>query len=292
MNGHVPVYYDCHCHTWLCLHAVGTVMDLAEAAERRGLKGLVVTCHNPLPIDPCPGSRMSLAQWPTYLQMVGDARAEMSGRVDVRLGLEVDWLADQGDFIRRQLQQVSLDMVLGSVHANLPHFYERFAPEDVTGMVESYYAELVDCARTGLFDCLTHIDLIKTVLPAGSWSPVRFQGVIDCALDQIASTGVAVELNTSGWIKQLGEPFPGMWLLRGLARRRIPLVLGSDAHCPERIGGGFEHALTLAEQAGYGQVHYCLSGVLHGVPIDQVRASLISPSYELRVRPKPWQINR
>ena len=42
-----PVLYEMHMHTPLCKHARGEPEDYAAVAERRGLKGIVVTCHNP-----------------------------------------------------------------------------------------------------------------------------------------------------------------------------------------------------------------------------------------------------
>ena len=44
-----PLLYESHCHTPLCKHAHGLPIDYAAVALRRGLKGLIVTCHCPLP---------------------------------------------------------------------------------------------------------------------------------------------------------------------------------------------------------------------------------------------------
>ena len=41
--------YETHMHTPLCKHAAGEPEDYAEVAQRRGLKGIIVTCHNPAP---------------------------------------------------------------------------------------------------------------------------------------------------------------------------------------------------------------------------------------------------
>jgi len=44
-----PLLYESHCHTPLCKHASGTPSEYAAVAEQRGLKGIVITCHGPLP---------------------------------------------------------------------------------------------------------------------------------------------------------------------------------------------------------------------------------------------------
>ena len=41
--------YESHCHTPLCGHATGEPEEYAAMAELRGLKGIIFTCHAPLP---------------------------------------------------------------------------------------------------------------------------------------------------------------------------------------------------------------------------------------------------
>ena len=67
-------------------------------------------------------------------------------------------------------------------------------------------------------------------------------------LDQFPKlgSGVALEISTAGLRKPVGELYPDPALLAGR-----PITLGSDAHAPELVGEGFEHALELARSAGY-----------------------------------------
>ena len=44
-----PVLYESHSHTPLCKHAVGDPAEYASVAEQCGLKGIIITCHGPLP---------------------------------------------------------------------------------------------------------------------------------------------------------------------------------------------------------------------------------------------------
>ena len=54
------IMYDSHIHTFLCKHAIGAPGEYASAAERRGLRGIVITCHNPVPDGWSPEYRMEL----------------------------------------------------------------------------------------------------------------------------------------------------------------------------------------------------------------------------------------
>ena len=63
-------------------------------------------------------------------------------------------------------------------------------------------------------------------------------------------------------------------MLREMRHRSIPVVIGADAHEPERVGDRFGEALDLLEDASYAQVSYFLHRRRHTLAIDQARASL------------------
>ena len=70
-----PILYEMHMHTPFCKHARGEPEDYAEVAQQRGLKGIVVTDHNPTDDGWSPGVRMSIAELDQYVDMVDRARA-------------------------------------------------------------------------------------------------------------------------------------------------------------------------------------------------------------------------
>src|SRR5690606_3728802 len=94
--------YESHCHTPLCRHAKGEPEEYAEVALQRGLKGLIVTCHNPLPDGISQGVRMYPEQMGEYVDLVARARESYAGKVDVRLGLEADYMPGLESFLEKQ----------------------------------------------------------------------------------------------------------------------------------------------------------------------------------------------
>ncbi|MCP4288071.1 MAG: histidinol-phosphatase, partial [Gammaproteobacteria bacterium] len=62
MTNTKPILYETHLHTPLCKHATGRPEEYAAVAERRGLKGIIVTCHNPTNDGWSPQTRMNLEQ--------------------------------------------------------------------------------------------------------------------------------------------------------------------------------------------------------------------------------------
>ena len=61
-----PILYEQHMHTPLCKHAGGMPTEYAAQAFAVGLKGIVVTCHNPLPDGLSASVRMGEDQWQEY----------------------------------------------------------------------------------------------------------------------------------------------------------------------------------------------------------------------------------
>ena len=108
------------------------------------------------------------------------------------------------------------------------------------------------------------------------------------ALDRIARTGMAMELNTSGLNKDYPEIGPVM--LREMALREIPVVPGSDSHDPHRVGADFDQALAAMQAAGFGAVSYFIDRRRVGLPIrDVVLSTRRTTSVPRRVEGKVLQ---
>ena len=90
-NAAAPLLYESHMHTPLCRHSVGEPEGYAEVAAQRGLKGIIVTCHNPLPNGMAPGLAVCTRSSSTSMRWWrGHARLGRTRRCTA--GLEADYL--------------------------------------------------------------------------------------------------------------------------------------------------------------------------------------------------------
>lgn len=268
------ILYDSHMHTPLCKHARGEPGDYAKVAETRNLRGIIITCHNPGPDDNWhPQVRMAMDQLETYVDMVEHAIQVWLGRVDVRLGLESDYMPGLEGWLEQLHRQADFHYILGSIHPDAPYYKNVYDKGNDRAFQESYFENLALAAESGLFDALSHPDLIKNST-AASWDAHRVIKVVEPRLDRIADTGVAMELNTSGLHKRIKEMNPNPRMLAAMVERDIPVVLGSDAHVPERVAADFDRALDLLEDIGYESVSFFLGRQRHDVGIEEVRLSL------------------
>jgi histidinol-phosphatase (PHP family) len=268
-----PVYFDSHMHTPLCKHAMGDPEDYAAAGRAAGLRGIIVTCHSPMPDGFWPEVRMGEDELPEYLDLVARASAGLPDGFEVKVGIESDFFPGTESFIERLHASAPFHHCLGSVHFFGPEYQDRYWRGDLEEFQRLYYTHVADSAETGLFDTLAHPDLIKNAVPE-RYDFARLERHIARCLDRVAATGVAMELNTSGRHKRFPEMNPGPAVLRMMADRGIPVVLGSDAHHPRRVAEGFPEALALLEEAGFKCVSYFDRRQRVDVPVSRVAGSL------------------
>ncbi|MER3480755.1 MAG: histidinol phosphatase [Meiothermus sp.] len=247
--------FDSHMHTPLCRHAVGHPLEYVEAARRAGLEGVVFTDHSPMPPWFDAAFRMSLGQLPFYLSQLEQTRRE-AGDFYVGIGLEADYHPGTEGFVRRMVAAYPYDYLIGSIHYlgawpfDHPDFAAEFDERDLREVYRDYFQLVIQAAQSGLFHSIGHLDLPKKFghVPAEGYSDLAEE-----ALQVIAGEGLALDVNTAGWRKPVGEIYPGPAILSRARQLGIPVVLGSDAHAPEEVGYRFSDAAQVLKQAGYAE---------------------------------------
>ena len=249
------LFYDSHMHTPLCKHAWGEPEEYAAQAVKAGLKGIIFTCHCPMPDSFWPTVRMSESELDLYVELVKRTAAAYKGKLEVLLGLESEYFPGYEKWLESLHQRANFDYILGAVHWQSKEYLNKFEVGTIENFRRSYFENLALSAETGLYDCLAHPDLVKNYHP-DSWCFAIIKNTVTTVLDRIAKTGVAMELNTSGLNKSYSEMNPGNEMLRMMAERKIPIVIGSDAHKPIRVGEHFVTALNNLSEAGFEHISY------------------------------------
>ena len=273
--------YESHLHTPLCRHAIGWPGEYAAVAERKGFKGIIVTCHAPMPDGYSAHIRMAVEEFDRYVAMVQQAAKEWQGRVEILLGLESEYVPGFEGWIEELHGRARFQHVLGSVHQHAGEYLAAHFRNDWPEFQRTYFRHLAEAAETGLYDTISHPDLVKNQ-NAAEWNRLRVWDDVLRALDRIAATGVAMELNTSGRNKAVREMNPGPEMLAAMRARHIPVVLGADAHEPRRVGDLYAEALENLRAAGYDEVSYFIDRQRRTIPIPDALASLRAPAAATR----------
>ena len=233
-------------------HEVGAVRPFVDAARTAGVGEIGFTEHAyyftqlhtlwsvPYQTERC------VYDLDAYVDAVVEAREH---GLPVKLGLEVDYVAGREDETRALLAPYPWDYLLGSVHwidglgiDGEPRLTDEVGIEEAW---HRYFEMLARAAGSGLFDSLSHPDLVKIFgdrVEAFDYGEVA---------DAIAESTVAVEVSTAGLRKPVGELYPHPDLLTACRERGVPVTVGSDAHKPSLVGHGFDRARQLLRAAGY-----------------------------------------
>ncbi len=262
--------FDYHTHTPLCHHASGSPTDLARAARDAGLGEIGFSDHCPMPTQ-YDDWRMAPDELPVYLDLVEEARRAVPG-ISIKLGLECDYLPGFENHIRALRTAAPFDYFIGSVHYVTPEWdidspmkLSRWGSQPVEETWRSYFQCLAAAAASGLFDIIGHADLCKKFghVPSGPLEPYYRP-----ALDAIAAHGLCIEINTSGWHKDIAEAYPSPRFLAMAFESGIPIVISSDAHAPGEVGRDFDRARDLAWKTGYREVQRFTRGKREPVPLE------------------------
>lgn len=177
-------------------------------------------------------------------------------QTDLRLGIEADFIPGGEDRMANLLQARDFDYVVGSVHflrdgaVDMDDYSVWGAGHGAEDIWRRYFAAIAETARCGLFDIVSHPDLVKYWGDAQRTPEGDLRRYYEPAVEGIAEGGVAVEVSTAGLRKPAGEIYPARAFLEMCVDAGVPVALSSDAHRAEDVGGDYERALELLADVG------------------------------------------
>jgi histidinol-phosphatase (PHP family) len=219
---------------------VENILAYCEVAHERGIRQMGITEHDRYLDD------IDLAAFQ-------EAR-ELSQDVELRLGIEVDFVPGREEEMDFFASALPYDYVIGSVHrvqgeeVDHPDHQDIYEKWETYDLYEAYYENLRSAALSGRFDVLGHPDLIKVFrhFPDEDITPV-----LEETADAVADSGIVVDVNSAGLRKPVGEVYPSRDFLDMFYRRGVPIVLSSDAHAPDEVAAGYDRSLRLVHDVGY-----------------------------------------
>lgn len=242
---------DLHNHTPLCRHAEGEPRLFVEAAISQNINVFGFSDHAPMNFDQ--KWRMTSEDMPDYEEEIARLQNDYAGRIELLLAYEVDWLPGH---LEERVLEANVDYLIGSVHFikewgfDNPEFLGYYKNRDPDATWKEYFDLIEAMAKSGLFQIVGHLDLLKVFnfLPD---TDIRL--LAQKAFKAIKASRMALELNSAGLRKPVGEIYPSRPLLELAKEMDIPITFGCDAHRVEQVGAGLDELYTLAKEIGYSE---------------------------------------
>jgi histidinol-phosphatase (PHP family) len=238
----------------------GNAERYREAAAERGIEELGVAEHVYRFTQ-----ALDVWQHPLWVESAHDDIdaycAFVREETDLRLGIEADFIPGREDRMRGLLEARDWDYVVGSIHflAEGALDYDKYdvwnSGRSADHVWRTYFTWLGELAATGMYDILAHPDLVKHWgREQRPWPEKDLRFYYDLAMEQIADSGIAVEVSTAGLRKPVGEIYPDRAFLEMVVDAGNPIALSSDAHVPEQLGFEYERALELLDDLGVKEI--------------------------------------
>ena len=268
---------DYHTHNRRCGHALGEIEDYIKVAIEKNLAEIGISDHFPLGAvfndpqiaDLFKRASMEVEEFPRYIKEIKELKEKYKDKISIRISTEVTFYTP-GKALSRQKEVLKpfiddMDYIIGAIHDIKWHDSPiitihpdadilREYGEDK--LILEYVNKLIKLVDTNYFDIIAHFDFYRILLRPNNpnYSHNMWQKLLDL-LDKIKNTGMAIEINTSGILKELGSQHPDDEILKEIIQREIPLVLSSDAHRPDFVGYMFEETIEKIRKLGLS--HLC-----------------------------------
>lgn len=249
---------DYHTHSTLD-DGKNTLAEMAQAAFDLGLPCLGFSGHSygPQDTDFCiPQDKI-----PLYLAQARALEAEYRGRMDILVGLELDYFGQKPQ---------GLDYVIGSVHSverngvfypvdDSPQASRKAVDEAFGGdwyrLTDAYFDLVADLPRKTGCSWIGHFDLVTKFNekePAFNESSPRYLNRAKEVMAALVEQGIPFEVNTGAISRSWRSlPYPGPALLTHLHQLGGQVILTSDAHTAKTLCFAFDQAAEQLRRVGF-----------------------------------------
>lgn len=263
-----------HTHSNYC-DGKAPLREMVDFAVSHGFTALGFSGHGPLPFK----NTYSITDYDGYCREVRALQDEYRDRIEISLGLEIDYVPGMLEDFTPLIEQGHLDYTIGSVHlipapGITPHDsddlwmidgsrYEtydeglmRHFGGDIRRGVRAYFHQENAMLERNRPTIVGHPDKI-VMHNRDRYFHEDEPWYRDLALETvhlIKELGLICEINTRGIYKgRHTDYYPGKWLINEMKALRIPVIVSTDAHMPDdllRTEGAYEYL----EEIGYPEV--------------------------------------
>lgn len=271
-----------HSHSNYC-DGSAPLKEFVSEALSQGFTSYGFSSHAPLPFST--NWNMEKDQMGNYLKECKSLIDEQKDKIELYVGLEIDYLTQEYNPSIAYFQNLPLDYRIGSVHflevggeqfvdvdcgaelfrENVQKYFNR----DYEEVILRYFEAQRKLILVGGFDFIGHCDKISKNTSAnakGILDSLFYKSVVQSYFEFVAEHKCMLEINSKAYDLR-GMFFPNIEHFELLRELDIPVMVNSDSHKPHLINSGRKAALKALHTAKFDRVMELHNGVWTGVPI-------------------------
>lgn len=249
---------DFHVHSSFSGDSQTKMELMIEQAVRLKLDNLCFTEHHDIDLFPTDPSISFILDFEAYHNYFFQLKDRYSKEIQLLLGVELGIQPHLYSNLKNIVTEAPYDFILCSNHvANGvdPYNPEFFMDKDKHIAYLEYFEDILNNVKNySDYDIYGHLDYVIRYGPYETkhYLYKDFQDVLDEVLKTIILKGKGIELNTSGYRYQLGNPHPTVEVINRYKKLGGEIItIGSDAHCPEQLCSHFDLAEEVLKKAGF-----------------------------------------
>lgn len=260
--------FNLHTHTARCGHADGLDVQYVESAIEAGFKLLGFSEHIPYADVRLANCRMFYEQKDEYISSIRKLQKEYDGRIDIKVGYEVEYIEDRLDYLMRMKKDCDY-MILGQHCKYIGYEYDCYSSDEDA---ITYAKQIERALAKNFITYVAHPDYF--LLGRRFFSASCAEAARRIAQASIAHD-VPLEINLNGFhygkkvyrfYDRLGAseelyPYPFREFWKIVSSYGCKVVYGYDAHSP----------MTLQEKNREAQANE----VLKGIPLNFAKTVVI-----------------
>lgn len=188
-----------HVHTYRCthMHDDKKEWEYVEKAIELGATEIWFTDHAPFPGNPF-NDRMMMDELPDYVAQIQKLKEQYRGQIDVKLGLEIEYLPEYYEYYEELRDSGNYDVLLLGPHfARMEDGSYTFDAVDKSNEARILAKGMMEGMESGFFKVVAHPDQIFRRQKAWDEESDRLTNeIMQCAV----RTGVILERNISNMI--------------------------------------------------------------------------------------------
>ncbi len=263
-----------HTHSNYC-DGKATLREMVDFAVAHNFTALGFTGHCPLPFD----NTYSITDYEGYCNEVRALKEEYADRIEISLGLEMDYVPGMLEDFSPLIKQGGLEYTIGSIHlipaeGSAPRSADdlwmidgsRYQTYD-EGLMKHFGGDIRRGVRAYFHNENVMLERNRPTIVGHPDKIVMHNRdryftedepwYRDLALETIhliKELDLICEINTRGIYKgRHADYYPGKWLIQEMKQLHIPVLVSTDAHAPEdllRTEGAYEYL----QEIGYRDV--------------------------------------